>query len=726
MEVESSCSFDPIDFIRSESETSESDIFLIDDSILVGSPLDNSTSCESVDCSFIDEIASDAEEVVQIDQKKKSVGREPFEKKFPEVLNMITRILLSNGAAAQERRRDDSITSFGTHLGSLVEHLLREVPGLRLKYPNLSKKSIAYLMLPPRKGTIAAKRYKGLIKARPFRIENDKRLINDNSHRCFAGVNLNEELFVLFGGDLLDCDNMNKVKMNGTTAVSRYHQPRSFFVDGDVPQLEDHDFPQGADYSATISGYVRLLHSDLARQYVDKVATLVSSGIPLTSDRLDEILGRSVAIDGVFYDKQKRLHIELPRSGHLFLFIRANLFHTASVETHLNDIISLYEGNVPAALGIRADRGPDWGPQHFLNVVSFGRLFLEYNMDVLSIFYLAAYNSAFGVIERFWSSVANWLAGITYSPKLQGEELPPCKQSELSPKELREKEIKLFDLRLSQLKHDLSGHSIEDFDVSVNTIPCSGPSTSPWHRFSDHDEWQQFLNDKRKLYGKDRKLKVQEYSEKLKTVILIIDHLYRYEDQLLFIRCFGDSQADCSHCSSLPPVRATNICNFFRVNGIIKPLIPTKDPEYPSHYLSFIQEYNHRHSERESSTIAVSVCEHPLSISGEKLSYCDEHAFLFTSTAERERHFELCHNGLPTSSFEAGRFVCSYTTNGQSCNIGFDSYYKLQKHRHALGHTRLLMKINSSPSTSTYELSIYYYILGNDLIHSFLPHSIYH
>ena len=46
-----------------------------------------------------------------------------------------------------------------------------------------------------------------------------------------------------FEGEILDADNMNKVKANGTPATSRYHQGGRYFLEDDKPQVGDHDFP---------------------------------------------------------------------------------------------------------------------------------------------------------------------------------------------------------------------------------------------------------------------------------------------------------------------------------------------------------------------------------------------------------------------------------------------------------------------------------------------------
>ena len=69
----------------------------------------------------------------------------------------------ANGFSAHERRRE-SIGKVGVSLGEIREHLLHTVPGLRER--GFSGTSVARLMQPPRRGTIASSRYKGLLAAR--------------------------------------------------------------------------------------------------------------------------------------------------------------------------------------------------------------------------------------------------------------------------------------------------------------------------------------------------------------------------------------------------------------------------------------------------------------------------------------------------------------------------------------------------------------------------------
>lgn len=91
----------------------------------------------------------------------------------------------------------NSITHHKTPLRVLVQHLLDNVDGLREAYPNFNKNTVHRLMNPPRKGTIASKRYP-LINARPYRLENKghkygklvccKNLLHSYSHFLVALV----------------------------------------------------------------------------------------------------------------------------------------------------------------------------------------------------------------------------------------------------------------------------------------------------------------------------------------------------------------------------------------------------------------------------------------------------------------------------------------------------------------------------------------------------------
>ena len=78
----------------------------------------------------------------------------------------------------------------------------------------------------------------------------------DNQYFLFARVNYCEELCSKFHeeGCFYTSDDMNKLRMGPSTAVSRYHQQNRFFMRNNTPNLWDHDFPH-ARYQITTSGY---------------------------------------------------------------------------------------------------------------------------------------------------------------------------------------------------------------------------------------------------------------------------------------------------------------------------------------------------------------------------------------------------------------------------------------------------------------------------------------
>jgi hypothetical protein len=221
----------------------------------------------------------------QSTEETKKRGRIPVTTKFPTLVNQVDQIITSNGAAAQERRRTETKSRFGvcfvseflrltlqTSLTYLKDELLRSVDGLQQSYPNFSTNTVARLMSPPKKSSNSARLYHEYVKARPGRCENDKHIYTEfvcfnfnlailimQSHKASATVKMALEAFVAFNeeGECWSNDNMNKIHANGTTAVSRYHQPRGFFKTDDMPKHEDHDFPRKG-YNITVSGYKHL------------------------------------------------------------------------------------------------------------------------------------------------------------------------------------------------------------------------------------------------------------------------------------------------------------------------------------------------------------------------------------------------------------------------------------------------------------------------------------
>lgn len=122
------------------------------------------------------------------------------------------------------------------------EHLLSTVPGLRGR--GISTSSVTRLMQPPRRGTIASSRYKGLVTARVPGKRNQYCEFHKDQHYLFSQVAYRREFSVMFENEcaIFSCDDMNKVKV-GALAVSRYHQIQQFFLVEDALNVPNHDFP---------------------------------------------------------------------------------------------------------------------------------------------------------------------------------------------------------------------------------------------------------------------------------------------------------------------------------------------------------------------------------------------------------------------------------------------------------------------------------------------------
>jgi len=143
----------------------------------------------------------------------------------------------------------------GVSLKDITNHVFKTL-GVKI-----SRKAVHYLLKPPKKNTIASKRYKGLINARipPKRNNNEKKTHEDFHFTC-SQVNLvNEMAYFCKENTLsLSVDNKNKVEV-GIPATSRRSQIRTFYLSEDSPNYNDHDFPH-SKCKLVPAGYQILRH----------------------------------------------------------------------------------------------------------------------------------------------------------------------------------------------------------------------------------------------------------------------------------------------------------------------------------------------------------------------------------------------------------------------------------------------------------------------------------
>ena len=127
----------------------------------------------------------------------------------------------------------------GFTLEDAREHLLATVPGLH--EAGLGTKTVHQLFHPPNKGNRAAKGYHKQLNAKVTPVRNDARAITEEVHFVRAQQKLYREFAAYYGQPWYSGDDMNIIQV-GRPAVSRYHRNRRFFMKGQGPNFECHDW----------------------------------------------------------------------------------------------------------------------------------------------------------------------------------------------------------------------------------------------------------------------------------------------------------------------------------------------------------------------------------------------------------------------------------------------------------------------------------------------------
>ena len=92
----------------------------------------------------------------ELQENVAKADRPSFVSKFPDVLPRTTELLKQHSFQAESRRRTSTATGNGVSLAEIREHLYRTIPGLKKR--GISRNTIHSLFVPPRKGTLRAKK----------------------------------------------------------------------------------------------------------------------------------------------------------------------------------------------------------------------------------------------------------------------------------------------------------------------------------------------------------------------------------------------------------------------------------------------------------------------------------------------------------------------------------------------------------------------------------------
>ena len=250
-------------------------------------------------------------------------GRKPLWQQFPTLITVVEDFIKTHSFLADGRRRKSTGTGTGVSLEQIRVHALKAVPGLSER--GISRDAIHLLMVPPKKNTIRASRYKSLIDARVPGKRNNYREESPNQHFLFARNKYREEFVAMFPNDatFFSCDDMNKLKMGPAPAVSRYHQILRFFMRNNKPDLPDHDFPNPS-YLIVPSGYLELIQGKTDE--CDEEFTRPDLNDMVGSEDVDIQIEVPEPDDMYSYDKLNRKHLKRLVAGPALIILRATIF----------------------------------------------------------------------------------------------------------------------------------------------------------------------------------------------------------------------------------------------------------------------------------------------------------------------------------------------------------------------------------------------------------------
>ena len=324
------------------------------------------------------------------------MGRPSVVDFHPAIVEIFNDFITQHSSSAHDRRRDDAQYSHGVTLSAIRSHVLREIPSLK----EISIHTIHRLLLPQNKNRKASKRYKSLVDAKRPPKRND--LVcktHPDFHYTSAQVNIVGELAEMFSNETIavSADDKNKVNV-GTLAVSRHFSINNKFATDDQPNYPDHDFPY-ANAKLVPVGY--LLLKSRKRRVHAKSKYRSSSAPPYHCS-----CARNLR-DKMFIDALGRDPIRWPRSGALNVRLHASMFHKSTSAMHVNNLKEILQptvlGENKKAVTIVCDGGPDWTPRSTPNLMNFGRLWRDLNLDILILTSYAPGYNHLNPIECSWT-----------------------------------------------------------------------------------------------------------------------------------------------------------------------------------------------------------------------------------------------------------------------------------------------------------------------------------
>ena len=150
---------------------------------------------------------------------------------------------------------------------------------------------------------------------------------------------------------------------------------------------------------------------------------------------------------------------------------------------HVNNLKEILQptvlGENKKAVTIICDGGPGWKPRCTPNLMNFGWLWQDLNLDILILTSYAPGHSCLNPIEHSWAPLSTWLTGVTLPIALEAS--PWVEFVGLSEDEIRKRKAEVLDEACSKCSKCWEGKTIDSFPVCVKCIKSLGEGQTNDH-----------------------------------------------------------------------------------------------------------------------------------------------------------------------------------------------------------------------------------------------------
>eukprot|EP00756_Hemistasia_phaeocysticola_P019901 Hpha_TRINITY_DN15688_c1_g5::TRINITY_DN15688_c1_g5_i4::g.101451::m.101451 len=186
-------------------------------------------------------------------------------------------------------------------------------------------------------------------------------------------------------------------------------------------------------------------------------------------------------------------------------------------------------------------------------------------------------------IERPWNAFTKGLVGMELSATVDDDDKPPVHQTQLTEKQMRDKEIRLFDTALDRVKNAWDKVRYASYAPVIRVIPASSP---PGVEIKDVQQLWKASNTAIKA-SETLKGMLKEWKQ-------AAAHMDRRANLFALVRC---KEQDCPYCSQTPvrePQALEKLINGADVPAAVPKDIPAdgfKHEDLPSvaHYCTYLE-----------------------------------------------------------------------------------------------------------------------------------------